>query len=66
MPATDQVPIHAVTLDVQDYDKTQQLPAQLPKDFQEVRIAFSSSVKCLQIHGTVLNKVAAACRLTSC
>ena len=31
-----QVPIHTVTLDVQDHDKTQQLPAQLPKEFQEV------------------------------
>lgn len=31
-----QVPIHTVTLDVQDFDKLQQMPAQLPSDFQEV------------------------------
>ena len=31
-----QVPIHTVTLDVQDFGKLQQLPGQLPEDFQEV------------------------------
>ena len=35
-PGCCQVPIHTVTLDVQDHEKTQQLPTQLPKDFQEV------------------------------
>lgn len=40
VPATDQVPIHTVTLDVQDHDKTQHLPAELPKDFQEVKTVF--------------------------
>lgn len=65
-PATDQVPIHTVTLDVQDHDKTQQLPADLPKDFQEVGIVFPCWVIRLQIREPVAIKVAAACRLTSC
>ena len=44
-----QVPIHTVTLDVQDHDKTQQLPAQLPRDFQEVRMAHQTSCCICQL-----------------
>lgn len=43
-PGRCQVPIHTVTLDVQDHEKTQQLPTQLPKDFQEVTMLSASHV----------------------
>ena len=41
------MPIHTVTLDVQDHEKTQQLPTQLPKDFQEVTMLSASHVFAL-------------------
>ncbi len=45
-----QVPIHTVTLDVQDHEKTQQFPAQLPKDFQEVRLLqVRLSIACFRL-----------------
>jgi len=62
-----QVPIHTVTLDVQDHEKTQQSPAQLPKDFQEVRLpqVRFSTVRCRLVLSGV-DSLLAACRLTSC
>lgn len=50
-----QVPIHTVTLDVQDFDKLQQLPDQLPADFQEVE-AFSHPSSSLAAIACVLSK----------
>lgn len=62
-----QVPIHTVTLDVQDHEKTQQFPAQLPKDFQEVRLLqVRFSIACFRLVLSGVYSLVAVCRLTSC
>ena len=62
-----QVPIHMVTLDVQDHEKTQQFPAQLPKDFQEVRLLqIRLSIARFRLVLSGVYSLLAARRLTSC
>lgn len=62
-----QVPIHTVTLDVQDHEKTQQFPAQLPKDFQEVRLLqIRLSIARFRLVLSGVYSLLAARRLTSC
>lgn len=61
------MPIHTVTLDVQDHEKTQQFPAQLPKDFQEVRLLqVRLNIARFRLMLSGVYSLFAACRLTSC
>lgn len=65
-PGRCQVPIHTVTLDVQDHEKTQQLPTQLPKDFQEVTMLSASHVFALHtsvVHASLNSSQSGAIRL---